>query len=173
MPLNFKQRAIFVYLRGKNDHKSCTPAGAKLTNEYTHRTNKNDPCTVSVIPSQLCTFFRKRTIPPDEFSNISGDVFDFLPKKWRILRTYHLILPKFHLILPKNFSFPPEEIEISSGTIWKIPRRKSESIGATGNIRLTCQWTARCWIEFCGRGWGWMKRFFSTFAPSKGGVQTA
>jgi hypothetical protein len=25
----------------KRHHKSCTPAGAKLTNEYTHRTNKN------------------------------------------------------------------------------------------------------------------------------------
>ena len=42
----------------------------------------------------------------------------------KILRTYHLILPKYHLILPKNFSFPPEEIEISSGTIWEIPRRE-------------------------------------------------
>ena len=66
MPLNFKQRAIFVYLRGKDDNRSCTPAGAKLTNEYTHRTNKNDPCTVSVIPSQLCTFFRKRTLKERE-----------------------------------------------------------------------------------------------------------
>ncbi|WP_418313095.1 hypothetical protein, partial [Porphyromonas sp.] len=45
----------------KDDHKSCTPAGAKLTNEYTHRTNKNNPSTISVTPSQLCTFFRKRT----------------------------------------------------------------------------------------------------------------
>ena len=62
MPLNSQQRAIFVYLLSKYDHKSCTPAGAKLTNEYTHRTDKNDPCTVSVTPSQLCTFFRKRTI---------------------------------------------------------------------------------------------------------------
>ena len=62
MPPNFQQRAIFVYLRSKDDHKSCTPAGAKLTDEYTHRTNKNNPCTISVIPSQLCTFFRKRTI---------------------------------------------------------------------------------------------------------------
>ena len=61
MPLNSTQRPIFVYLRSKNDHKSCTLAGAKLTNEYTHRTNKNDPSTISVIPSQLCTFFRKRT----------------------------------------------------------------------------------------------------------------
>ena len=32
------------------------------------------------------------------------------------------LLPKFHLILPKNFFFPPEEIEISSGGIWEIPR---------------------------------------------------
>ena len=35
MPLNSTQRPIFVYLRSKDDHKSCTPAGAKLTNEYT------------------------------------------------------------------------------------------------------------------------------------------
>ena len=41
MPPNFQQRAIFVYLRSKDDHKSCTPAGAKLTDEYTPRTNKN------------------------------------------------------------------------------------------------------------------------------------
>ena len=76
------------------------------------------------------------------------------------LRTYHLILPKYHLILPKNFSSPPEEIEISSGTIWEIPRRKSESIGATGNVRLTCQWTARCWIESCGGRGGRDETFF-------------
>ena len=61
MPPNSQQRAIFVYLRSKNDHKSCTPAGAKLTDEYTHRNNKNNPSTISVTPSQLCTFFRKRT----------------------------------------------------------------------------------------------------------------
>ena len=59
MPLNSTQRPIFVYLRSKNDHKSCTPARAKLTNEYTHWTNKNNPSTISVIPSQLCTFFRR------------------------------------------------------------------------------------------------------------------
>ena len=76
MPLNFKQRAIFVYLRGKDDNRSCTPAGAKLTNEYTHRTNKNDPCTVSVIPSQLCTFFRKRTFSPERRKNSSDLSFD-------------------------------------------------------------------------------------------------
>ena len=35
-----------------------------------------------------------------------------------------MILPKFHLILPKNFFFPPEEIPISSGAIWEIPREK-------------------------------------------------
>ena len=62
MPPNSQQRAIFVYLRSKDDHKSCTPAGVKLTDEYTHRNNKNHPSTISVTPPQLCTFFRKRTI---------------------------------------------------------------------------------------------------------------
>ncbi len=46
----------------------------------------------------------------------------FSRRNGEFLRTYHLILPKFHLILPKNFFFPPEEIEISSGGIWEIPR---------------------------------------------------
>ena len=50
------------------------------------------------------------------------NIVDFLPKKWRILRTYQMILPKFHLILPKNFFFPHEEISISSGGILEIPR---------------------------------------------------
>ena len=72
MPLNSTQRPIFVYLRSKNDHKSCTPARAKLTNEYTHRTNKNDPSTISVIPSQLCTFFRKRTIHVENLKSPRG-----------------------------------------------------------------------------------------------------
>ena len=75
MPPNSQQRAIFVYLRSKDDHKSCTPAGAKLTDEYTPRTNKNNPSTISVTPPQLCTFFSKRT-------NSSVDISDFLPRKW-------------------------------------------------------------------------------------------
>ena len=76
MSLNSRQRLIFVYFRSKDDHKSCTPAGAKLTNEYTRRTNKNDPCTVSVIPPQLCTFFRKRTFSTEERKNSSDLWFD-------------------------------------------------------------------------------------------------
>ena len=73
MPPNSQQRLIFVYLRSKDDPKSCTQAGAKLTNEYTHRTNKNNPCTISVTPSQLCTFFRKRTYSTERIKNSSEE----------------------------------------------------------------------------------------------------
>ena len=59
-------------------------------------------------------------ISSEEISNSSLEIFRFPGKRWKILRTYHLILPKFHLILPKNFFFPPEEISISSGGIWEI-----------------------------------------------------
>ena len=99
MPLNSTQRPIFVYLRSKNDHKSCTPAGAKLTNEYTHRTNKNNPCIISVTPSQLCTFFRKRTIPTWIFLILHV-------RNENSPRGRELFLPKFHLIPPK-FHFSP------------------------------------------------------------------
>ena len=116
MSLNSQQRLIFVYLRDKDDNRSCTPAGAKLTNEYTCRTNKNDPCTVSVIPSQLCTFFRKRTphIPPAnsswrKSSNSSLKIFYSPARNGKILRTYHFIPPKFHFIPPKNFFLPSWE----------------------------------------------------------------
>ena len=107
MPLNSQQRAIFVYLRSKDDHKSCTPAGAKLTDEYTHRTNKTDPCTISVTSPQLCTFFRKRTI-------FSVEIADYPRRDEKILRNFGIFLPKFHFILP-NFSFPaPWGISICS-----------------------------------------------------------
>ena len=107
MPLNSQQRAIFVYLRSKDDHKSCTPAGAKLTDEYTHRTNKTDPCTISVTPPQLCTFFRKRTIS-------SVEIADYPRRDEKILRNFDFVLPKFHFILP-NFYFPiPWGISICS-----------------------------------------------------------
>ena len=99
MPLNSQQRAIFVYLRSKDDHKSCTPAGAKLTDEYTHRTNKTDPCTISVTSPQLCTFFRKRTIS-------SVEIADYPRRDEKILRNFEIFLPKFHFILP-NFYFGP------------------------------------------------------------------
>ena len=82
MPLNSTQRPIFVYLRSKNDHKSCTPARAKLTNEYTHWTNKNNPSTISVIPSQLCTFFRKRTVPAEELFGSNRGTQSF--QRWKI-----------------------------------------------------------------------------------------
>ena len=81
MPLNSTQRPIFVYLRSKNDHKSCTPAGAKLTNEDTHRTNKNNPCTISVTPSQLCTFFRKRTVTAPPMQNFLGGDISFFTEE--------------------------------------------------------------------------------------------
>ena len=38
-----------------------------------------------------------------------------------------MILRKNQMISPKNFFFPPEEIGISSGAIWEIPRKESES----------------------------------------------
>ena len=80
--VNSQQRAIFVYLLSKYDHKSCTPAGAKLTNEYTHRTDKNDPCTVSVTPSQLCTFFRKRTPVISHVGGVSSLPWDCFVPTW-------------------------------------------------------------------------------------------
>ena len=61
-------------------------------------------------------------IATEEIWNSYVAIFYFPRRNEKILRTYHLILPKFHLILPKNFFFPPEEISISSGGIWEIPR---------------------------------------------------
>ena len=108
MPPNSQQRPIFVYLRSKDDPKSCTTAGAKLTNEYTHRTNKNNPCIVSVTPPQLCTFFRKRTI-----SHV--DIF-YSPRR------DETIPPKFHLI-PRKFHFISTWIFfILYVEIWEFPR---------------------------------------------------
>ena len=122
MPPNSQQRAIFVYLRSKNDHKSCTPAGAKLTDEYTHRNNKNNPSTISVTPSQLCTFFRKRTGCVrvvgalahlrfcalqycEDFHRHENGVsyrgkWNFPGRNGEIHRNFDFILPKFHFILP-------------------------------------------------------------------------
>ena len=136
MPLNSTQRPIFVYLRSKNDHKSCTLAGAKLTNEYTHRTNKNDPSTISVIPSQLCTFFRKRTLfvvfqklsslgkinfqrwklsfpPLESFFSNGGN---FLFQRWK--RPVPTLEPKSSSVgtkefLPWNRKVPPLELKSS------------------------------------------------------------
>ena len=116
MPLNFKQRAIFVYLRDKDDNRSCTPAGAKLTNEYTHRTNKSNPCTISVTPPQLCTFFRKRT--PLIFNS------HFLPRKIRISSLRNKNSPRrYAAFLRKNQMISPKSFTISSGENQKhLPR---------------------------------------------------
>ena len=72
-------------------------------------------------------------ISPD-FQISRGIYLIFSRGNGEILRTYqmilpkfHLIPPKFHLIPPKNFFFPPEEIGISSGAIWEIPREKFKS----------------------------------------------
>ena len=115
MPLNSTQRPIFVYLRSKDDHKSCTPAGAKLTNEYTHRTNKNNPCTISVIPSQLCTFFRKRTISTWKIRICHVGLFYFP-------RGGESFPPKFHLIPPKFYFVPTWEIFILHVENCEFPR---------------------------------------------------
>ena len=117
MPPNSQQRAIFVYLRSKDDHKSCTPTGTKLTDEYTHRTNKTDPCTISVTPPQLCTFFRKRT-------NSSVELFDSPARKRKILRNFEIFLPKFHFILPKFHIPPPWKIFVFHRAIGKFLGRK-------------------------------------------------
>ena len=115
MPLNSTQRPIFVYLRSKNDHKSCTPARAKLTNEYTHRTNKNDPSTISVIPSQLCTFFRKRTAPTtfQKLSSLGKRNF----QRWKLsfppLENYFSSVGNL-VFLPRKSKVPPLELKSSS-----------------------------------------------------------
>ena len=99
-----------MYLRSKDDHKSCTPAGAKLTDEYTHRNNKNNPSTISVTPPQLCTFFRKRTGRWRKLENSSVDMLDYLARKRKILPNFDFFLPNFHFSLP-NFYF---------GSLWGI-----------------------------------------------------
>ncbi|WP_462136272.1 hypothetical protein, partial [Porphyromonas uenonis] len=77
--------------------------------------------TISVTPSQLCTFFRKRThyddsdITPLRKSSISsGGISDYPRRYEKILRNFEIFLPKFHFILP-NFYFPaPWRIVVSS-----------------------------------------------------------
>ena len=101
MPPNSQQRAIFVYLRSKDDHKSCIPAGAKLTDEYTPRTNKNNPSTISVTPPQLCTFFRKRTLDFDQSTAFFVGNSSFIPRKLL-----------FHTVW--NFSFTQVVLIVSS-----------------------------------------------------------
>ena len=128
MPLNSTQRPIFVYLRSKNDPKSCTPAGAKLTNEYTHRTNKNNPCIVSVIPAQLCTFFRKRTIfHVDIFYSPRRD--ETIPPKFRLIPPkFRLIPPKFHFISTWRFFILHVEIFYSPGSYLELEVRTGRSL---------------------------------------------
>ena len=49
----------------------------------------------------------------------------------------------------EEFFRSSEEIGISSGTIWEIPRIKSESIETIGNVWLTCQWNVRVHLCVC------------------------
>ena len=83
------------------------------------------------------THYKSELVPvsPWKFPNSSVDIFDLLPRKWQILRTYDLIPPKFHLILPKNFFFLPWVFLISSGAIGEILREKSNSSGGRCNQR--------------------------------------
>ena len=117
MSLNSQQRLIFVYLRDKDDNRSCTPAGAKLTNEYTHWTNKNDPCTVSVIPSQLCTFFRKRT----DSSEVSFDSSEVSFDSSEVLFDSS---EEILLISVGIFYCPASYLEILPWRRWSITKRR-------------------------------------------------
>ena len=45
------------------------------------------------------------------FGISSVDIFYFLGRKGKILRTYRLILPKYHLILPRKFFLPTWKIK--------------------------------------------------------------
>ena len=141
MPLNSTQRPIFVYLRSKNDHKSCTLAGAKLTNEYTHRTNKNDPSTISVIPSQLCTFFRKRTksLGRVELSNSGKKPFQRWKLSFPALENLFSSLGKL-TFQPWKFYFPSLErfwkVDISAGSYRPLPHKYVESV-SLARARLT------------------------------------
>ena len=123
MSLNSQQRLIFVYLRDKDDNRSCTPAGANLTNEYTCRTNKNDPCTVSVIPSQLCTFFRKRT----DSSDLSFDSSEVSSDSSEVLFDSSEEIPKFFAgnfqIPPKRFWLPRKGVRCARGVFYICPGR--------------------------------------------------
>ena len=68
-------------------------------------------------------------ISSEEISNTSLEIFRFLGKRWKFLRTYHLILPKYHFILPKNFSTPTWGIFIPHGAIAKFLRGNWEQKG--------------------------------------------
>ena len=57
------------------------------------------------------------------------DIFSFLGRNGKILRTYRLILPKFHLILPKKSEMPRKKSRNSSLEVSKFLRRIFGSSG--------------------------------------------
>ena len=130
--VNSQQRAIFVYLLSKYDHKSCTPAGAKLTNEYTHRTNKNNPSTISVTPSQLCTFFRKRT-----GTGSNGGVRNF--QRWKIK------FPRLEILFSSLGKFCFLRMKLESH---KMKRRK-EAGGTTKREEVSVKTSPLETVDFC------------------------
>ena len=67
------------------------------------------------------------SISPDEFSNISGDIFVFLPRKWRNSSDLSFDSSEVSFDSSEEFFLSSEEIGISSGAIWEILREKSES----------------------------------------------
>ena len=93
-----------MYIRHKGTKKELTLHPAK-----------DDPCTVSVTPSQLCTFFRKRTISTWKISNLHVAIF-YSPRRRKT------IPPKFHLIPPKFYFAPTWRIFFSHVGISKSPR---------------------------------------------------
>ena len=52
--------------------------------------------------------------PPEEFSIISGDIFDFLPREWRNSSDLSDDSSEVSFDSSEEFFFPPEEIPISS-----------------------------------------------------------
>ena len=74
------------------------------------------------------------SISPDEFSNISGDLFDFLPREWQ--NTSEVSSDSSEVSSDSSeVSFDSSEVSfdssevffLSSGTIWEILREKFES----------------------------------------------
>ena len=67
------------------------------------------------------------SISPDEFSNNSGDLFDFLPREWQ--NTSEVSFDSSEVSFDSSeVSFDSSEVFfLSSGTIWEILREKFES----------------------------------------------
>ena len=58
------------------------------------------------------------SIFPDEFSNISVDIFDFLPREWRNSSDLSFDSSEVSFDSSEEFFLSSEEIEISSEAIW-------------------------------------------------------